>query len=29
MSDPSSGVVACGFYEMPNGKWWMNQDFGR
>ena len=22
------GVVACGFYEMSDGKWWMNQNFG-
>jgi hypothetical protein len=29
MSDTGYGVVSCGFYEMSNGKWWMNQDFGR
>jgi hypothetical protein len=29
MSDPSYGVAACGFYQLPNGSWWMNQNFGR
>ena len=29
MSSATSQVVSCGFYEMPNGRWWMNQDFGR
>jgi hypothetical protein len=29
MSDPGSHVVSCGFYRMPNGSIWMNQDFGR
>jgi hypothetical protein len=29
MSDPSPKVVACGFYQMTNGSWWMNQNFGR
>lgn len=28
MSAPSSRVVACGFYQQPDGSWWMNQDFG-
>ena len=28
MSDPSNTVVSCGFYVMPNGALWMNQDFG-
>jgi hypothetical protein len=23
------GVVACGFYRMQNGAYWMNQNFGR
>jgi hypothetical protein len=23
-----AAVVSCGFYQMTNGKWWMNQDFG-
>jgi hypothetical protein len=25
----SNPVVSCGFYAMPNGRVWMNQDFGR
>ena len=25
----NNGIVACGFYEMDNGRWWMNQNFGR
>jgi hypothetical protein len=29
MSSSSNSVVSCGFYAMPNGKVWMNQDFGR
>ena len=29
MTDTRSQVVSCGFYEMPDGRWWMNQDFGR
>jgi hypothetical protein len=29
MSDPAPKVVACGFYQMSNGSWWMNQNFGR
>jgi hypothetical protein len=29
MTDDSNSVVSCGFYEMPNGNYWMNQDFGR
>jgi hypothetical protein len=29
MSDPNNGTVSCGFYVMPNGKVWMNQDMGR
>jgi hypothetical protein len=29
MSSSSSRVVSCGFYRMPNGQIWMNQDFGR
>jgi hypothetical protein len=24
-----SRVAACGFYQMSNGRWWMNQNFGR
>jgi hypothetical protein len=28
MSDPANGVASCGFYVMPGGKLWMNQDFG-
>lgn len=28
MSDPANGVASCGFYVMPNGKLWMNQDLG-
>jgi hypothetical protein len=24
-----ASVVSCGFYRMPNGEIWMNQDFGR
>jgi hypothetical protein len=29
MQMESYGVVSCGFYTMPNGNVWMNQDFGR
>lgn len=29
MSSSTSQVVACGFYRMPNGSVWMNQNFGR
>jgi hypothetical protein len=29
MSDPNSGSVACSFYHMKTGEWWMNQDFAR
>jgi hypothetical protein len=29
MSDERSGTVACGFYRMMDGKYWMNQNFGR
>jgi hypothetical protein len=29
MSNADYGTVACGFYEMPDGSWWMNQNFGR
>jgi hypothetical protein len=29
MTDDSNSVVSCGFYKMPNGNYWMNQDFGR
>lgn len=28
MSEASHGVVACGFYRMANGRYWMNQNFG-
>jgi hypothetical protein len=28
MSDPAPKAVACGFYQMTNGSWWMNQNFG-
>jgi hypothetical protein len=27
MSDPNAGAVACSFYKMMNGNYWMNQDF--
>jgi hypothetical protein len=27
MSDPNNRVVACSFYKMANGAYWMNQDF--
>ena len=29
MSMESYGTVACGFYKMKNGAYWMNQNFGR
>jgi len=29
MSQASYGTVACGFYKMTNGRYWMNQNFGR
>lgn len=29
MSDPGNGTVSCGFYVMPNGSLWMNQDLGK
>jgi len=29
MSMASYGTVACGFYKMTNGRYWMNQNFGR
>jgi hypothetical protein len=29
MSDPGVGSVACSFFHMKNGQWWMNQDFAR
>jgi hypothetical protein len=29
MQDARSGTVACGFYKMANGAYWMNQNFGR
>jgi hypothetical protein len=29
MSDPNVGSVACSFYKMMNGQYWMNQDFAR
>jgi hypothetical protein len=29
MSSSTNRVVSCGFYLMPNGSVWMNQDFGR
>jgi hypothetical protein len=28
MSEPRYTKAACGFYEMSDGKWWMNQNFG-
>ena len=28
MSDTRYKRVACGFYQMRNGSWWMNQNFG-
>jgi len=28
MSSPTSGTVACGFYDMGNNTYWMNQNFG-
>jgi len=29
MSQSTYGTVACGFYKMANGRYWMNQNFGR
>jgi hypothetical protein len=29
MQNEDYGVVACGFYRMSNGAYWMNQNFGR
>ena len=29
MQSDSSTTVSCGFYMMQNGRYWMNQDFGR
>jgi len=29
MSEANYGTVACGFYKMANGSYWMNQNFGR
>lgn len=29
MSDPNVGSVACSFYKMTSGMYWMNQDFAR
>jgi hypothetical protein len=29
MSEAGYGTVACGFYKMTNGSYWMNQNFGR
>jgi hypothetical protein len=29
MSMKNYGTVACGFYKMANGRYWMNQNFGR
>jgi hypothetical protein len=29
MQSETSMVVACGFYMMSNGRYWMNQNFGR
>lgn len=29
MSMANYGTVACGFYKMTNGRYWMNQNFGR
>ncbi len=29
MSNPGYGTVACGFYDMGNNTFWMNQNFGR
>jgi hypothetical protein len=28
MTSTQSTVVSCGFYQMRDGKWWFNQDFG-
>jgi hypothetical protein len=29
MQGETTAVVACGFYQMENGRYWMNQNFGR
>ncbi len=29
MTSTQSTVVSCGFFQMRDGKWWFNQDFGR
>jgi hypothetical protein len=29
MQSETAGRVACGFYKMANGSYWMNQNFGR
>ena len=29
MQSETSAVAACGFYQMQNGRYWMNQNFGR
>jgi hypothetical protein len=29
MQSATSKQVACGFYKMANGRYWMNQNFGR
>lgn len=29
MSDPTVGSVACSFYKMKSGEYWMNQDFAK
>ncbi len=29
MQNETYGRVACGFYKMANGNYWMNQNFGR
>ncbi|MEY4575535.1 MAG: hypothetical protein RL701_238 [Pseudomonadota bacterium] len=28
MTDPAYKSVVCSFYKMPNGNYWMNQNFG-
>lgn len=28
MTDPNLGSVACSFYKMKDGRYWMSQDFG-
>lgn len=29
MTSTTVTTVACGFYKMTNGRYWMNQNFGR